>query len=72
VNSANQVNFPLTIVGIAPQGFLGLGITIETDVTSPLPLVPRVLDSEATMIRGASRWVATTGRLAPGVLITDY
>lgn len=56
---------PVTVIGVAPQGFLGLGITIEADVTVPLTLVPTISEAEASMRDGLVRWVATTGRLAP-------
>lgn len=57
---------PLTIVGVAPEGFLGLGITVDHDLAVPITVVPKLLRNEASMIDGTSRWVATTGRLAPG------
>ena len=57
---------PLTIIGVAPQGFLGLGVTIEADVTVPLTLVPAISESEAAMFDGSIRWLGTTGRLRPG------
>ena len=56
----------LTIVGIAPRDFLGLGITIEPDITVPIALLPKLLDAQAPMIDGTAAWVSTTGRLAPG------
>jgi predicted permease len=56
----------LTIIGVAPEGFLGLGVTIEPDITIPLTLVPTVSESESSMLGGTVRWVATTGRLAHG------
>ena len=60
---------PLTVVGVAPRGFEGLGVTIEHDVTIPITLFPRMLDSERSMIGGTSRWVGVTGRLADGVTL---
>lgn len=60
---------PVTIVGVAPRDFLGLGITIEPDLTTPLTLVPRLMDNEMAMFRGTQRWVTTTGRLAPSLTL---
>ena len=65
--SIQAQGLPLTIVGVAPRGFLGLAITIEPDLTIPITLFPRMLESETQMLHGTARWVATTGRLAPGV-----
>lgn len=60
---------PLTIIGVAPKGFLGLSIVIEHDITVPLTIVPTISKSETSMIDGTSSWVATTGRLRPGVTL---
>lgn len=60
---------PLTIVGVAPKGFKGLSIVIEHDLTVPIPLVPKISQSEASMIAGTSSWVAVTGRLRGGVTL---
>jgi len=57
---------PLTIIGVAPREFLGVGITIEPDLTVPIALLPKLLDSEAPMIDGTAPWISTTGRLASG------
>ncbi len=61
---------PFTIVGIAPEGFRGLNLTVEPDVTLPLTAYPLISDSPvASLGRGTSFWVRTTGRLKPGVTI---
>jgi predicted permease len=60
---------PLTIIGVAPRGFMGFSVSIEHDVWVPLGLIPQLLSSEQTMVHGTSRWLSTTGRLAPGVSI---
>lgn len=62
---------PLTIVGVAPRGFLGLSIAIDHDVTVPITLVPKISQSEASMVEGTSSWVATTGRLRPGITLAQ-
>lgn len=60
---------PLTIVGVAPKGFLGLSIAIEPDITVPITLVGKIIDPQGSMFTGTSSWVATTGRLKPGVTL---
>jgi putative ABC transport system permease protein len=59
------------IVGIAPEGFRALNVTIEPDVTLPLTAFPLITDG----VRGAdlrstpSFWVRATGRLHRGITI---
>ena len=60
---------PLTIVGVAPRNFLGFSITIDHDLWIPIGLLPKLMDSEISMVHGTSRWVSVLGRLAPGVTI---
>jgi len=62
---------PLTIVGVAPRDFLGFSITIDHDLWIPIGLLPKVMDSEVSMVDGTSRWVSTLGRLAPGVTMAE-
>lgn len=62
---------PLTVIGVAPPGFRGVGIAVEPDITVPLPLVPTLAENEAAMLSGTSRWVTTVGRLAPGQSLTS-
>jgi predicted permease len=60
---------PLTIIGVAPKDFLGFSITIDHDITVPITIVPKISQSEISMIDGTSAWVATTGRLRAGVTL---
>jgi predicted permease len=60
---------PLTIVGVAPEGFKGLSIALEHDITVPITLIPAISQSEASMIAGTSSWVAVTGRLRDGTAL---
>jgi predicted permease len=62
---------PVTVVGVAPQGFLGLGVTIEHDVTIPITLFPKVVHSDRALIEGAARWIGATGRLAEGTTLAS-
>jgi putative ABC transport system permease protein len=61
---------PFTIVGIAPQGFTGLGLTIEPDVTLPLTASPIINHTPIVgLATSASSFVRMTGRLKPGVSV---
>jgi predicted permease len=60
---------PLTIVGVAPRGFLGFTVSLEHDLIIPVGLLPSIMSSEPTMVHGTSRWVGTMGRLAPGITL---
>jgi putative ABC transport system permease protein len=56
------------IVGIAPERFRALNLTIEPDVTLPLTAFPLITDGTRTALRnGTSFWVRTTGRLKSGM-----
>ncbi len=64
---------PFTIVGIAPASFTGLLLTMEPDVILPLTAYPLLSGSAPDTLarpRG-SFWVRTTGRLRPGVSLTQ-
>lgn len=60
---------PLTIIGVVQKDFKGFSVTIEHDVMVPIALLPSIMRSEPSMFHGTSRWIATIGRLAPGVTI---
>jgi predicted permease len=58
---------PLTIIGVAARGFLGMSITLEHDISVPITLVPTIMRSEPSMIDGTASWVAAMGRRRDGV-----
>ena len=61
---------PFTIVGVAPAGFTGLGLTLEIDVAVPLTFVPLVRDVPSrAFLNGTVNPISLTGRLRPGVTI---
>ena len=61
---------PFTIVGVAPAGFKGLGLTLEVDVTVPLTFVPIVRDvSTGAFVNGTVNPISLTGRLRPGATL---
>ena len=64
------VGTPFTIVGVAPAGFKGLGLTLEIDVAVPLTFVPIVRDvPERAFLNGAVNPISLAGRLRPSVTI---
>ena len=61
---------PFTIVGVAPAGFKGIGLTLEIDVAVPLTFVPIVRDVPSrAFLNGTVNPISLTGRLHPGVTI---
>ena len=62
-----------TIVGIAPRGFTGFGITSEPDVTIPLTAAARLMPGtpEARFANRQSRWVSVVARLRPGLTLAQ-
>lgn len=53
----------VTIVGVTPPGFFGLQVGAPTDITIPMTLVGRPLQSKQ------SWWLSVIGRLAPGATV---
>jgi putative ABC transport system permease protein len=61
---------PFRIVGVAPAGFTGLGLTLEIDVAVPLTFAPIVRDVPGrAFLNGTVNPMSLTGRLHPGVTI---
>ena len=61
---------PFTVVGVAPAGFKGMGLTLEIDVAVPLTFVPIVRDVPSrAFLNGTVNPISLTGRLRPGVTI---
>jgi predicted permease len=61
---------PFTIVGVAPAGFTGLGLTLEIDVAVPITFAPIVLDVPGrAFLNGTVNPISLTGRLHPGMTI---
>ncbi len=61
---------PFTIVGVAPSGFRGLGLTLEIDVAVPLTFVPLVRDVPSrAFVNGTANSISLTGRLRSGVTL---
>jgi predicted permease len=58
---------PVTIVGIAPEGFTGTTVTDVTDVFVPLVLATAVRPGTEDLSRRDDHWVYAFGRLAPGL-----
>jgi len=63
---------PFTVIGIAPQGFTGIGVTSEPDVTIPLTAAPLLMPGASDRFTApASRWVSVLGRLKNDVSLSD-
>ena len=61
-----------TIVGVAPSGFKGLGLTLEIDVAVPLTFVPIVRDvASRAFLNGTVNPISLTGRLRPGMTLAQ-
>jgi predicted permease len=61
---------PLTVIGVAPRGFMGFGLIMEPDVTVPIILQPRMMDVPvADFALGRINAVRIVGRLRPGATI---
>ena len=58
---------PFTIVGVAPDGFQGTGIT-AADVWVPITMRPAITDESAAVFENArAAWLMIGARLKPGV-----
>ena len=61
---------PFTVVGVAPAGFTGFGISAEPDITVPLPAVALINGRTVESIaRRYSQWINVVARLRPGVTL---
>ncbi len=61
---------PYTIVGVAPKGFTGLGLTMEPDLTIPLAAVPLLFGRPVTSYATSGvPSLKIVGRLQPGVTL---
>jgi predicted permease len=59
-----------TIVGVAPQGFTGVGLTTEPDLTIPLASVPLLFGRSVTSYATSGvPSIKIVGRLQPGVTL---
>jgi predicted permease len=57
----------LTIVGVAPKGFLGDAVGRPIDLWIPMMMQPAVIPGRAWLTRASASWVGLIGRLRPGV-----
>jgi putative ABC transport system permease protein len=56
---------PFTIVGVAPRGFKGFGLMVESDVI--VPLTAPGAGAPANYANAGLLWMRMAGRLAPGI-----
>lgn len=60
-------NRELTIVGVAPKGFIGTVSRLAMDLWIPLVMQPELGGSRDLLALRSVRWIDAFGRLAPGV-----
>ncbi len=58
---------PLTIVGVAPQGFLGFVVGSRPDLWWPIQMYPQVAGWKDALASEGSQWLQIAGRVKPGV-----
>ncbi|HKE84507.1 MAG TPA: ADOP family duplicated permease [Vicinamibacterales bacterium] len=62
---------PFTIVGVTPEAFNGLTVTVSADVTVPFSTWPRITNQPPDSYMGDAMWLNATGRLKDGVSPTQ-
>jgi len=60
-----------TVVGVAPRGFRGLDIILDSQFWVPLDAMDQLLPNTANLTSRDYHWLAAVGRLRPGVDITQ-
>lgn len=58
---------PLTIVGVAPRGFLGFVVGSRPDLWWPIQMVPQVQGWKNALTEAGHQWLQIAGRLKPDV-----
>ena len=64
-------NCPLTIVGVAPQGFAGFEIGRRPDMWVPINLLPVIDPKNPDLTNKGSRWIRIVGRIKPSVTVAQ-
>lgn len=59
----------VTIVGVAPQGFVGTVARLGMDLWMPITMQPEVAGNPHLLEERETRWLAVFGRLAPGATL---
>jgi len=57
---------PLTVIGVAPEGYGGIVTGLRTDVWVPIPMYAELNPGSNIYAPGQSSWLVMFGRLAPG------
>jgi predicted permease len=58
---------PFTVVGVAPRGFRGLDIILDSQFWVPLDNIDQLLPNTSNRTSREYHWLAVAGRLAPGL-----
>ncbi|MCM2257998.1 MAG: ABC transporter permease [Vicinamibacteria bacterium] len=61
-------NRAFTIVGIAPEGFVGSSVGLRYDFFAPMMMQKALLEGDRLELRG-HRWLSVAGRLKPGATL---
>jgi predicted permease len=62
---------PLTIVGVAPEGFFGEEVGVAPSLWIPLTMWGQVVPGRNLLQSPATAWLRTIGRLKPGISATQ-
>lgn len=72
VGRSVQINgVPLTVIGIAPEGFHGALAAYAFEAWLPVTLQPTLQRSNNRIVDRSSRWLQGTARLKPGITLTQ-
>ena len=62
---------PLTIVGVAPRGFMGMEAMFTAQLFIPISMAPDLTPWQRPLENRRQRWVQVFGRLKPGVTMVQ-
>ncbi len=62
---------PLTIVGVAPRGFMGMEAMFTAQLFIPISMAPELTGMAKPLENRRQRWVQVFGRLKPGVTVAQ-
>jgi predicted permease len=60
-------HIPFTIVGVEPQGFVGIEVGRPYDISVPIRALEMIGEGHAPWTEAFATWIYVTGRLKPGV-----
>jgi putative ABC transport system permease protein len=60
---------PVTVVGVAPRGFVGITVGQSAELTMPLATLPQVMPSAASRFAAGTQWLRVFARVPSGTTI---